>query len=188
MTQLSAAVARTYEVGDHNDLGVKDASAIYEGSAVGLVPSSTGAGYARQLAAGDIFAGFALNNVPATAGDGAALVRVRTRGKILLTITSVAVTDIGKPVFASDGDTFTLTQSTNTSIGRVHRVEGTNLAIVEFDVGGGGLGGITPLTDSSGGTASDTIVDVPGAYAEATLANQLASITAKVNAIIRQLS
>lgn len=43
------------------------------------------------------------------------------------------------------------------------------------------------LTDSSGGTASDTIVDVPGSYTEATLANQLASLTAKVNAIIAAL-
>lgn len=40
------------------------------------------------------------------------------------------------------------------------------------------------LTDSSGGTASDTIADVPAAYTEATLANQIASLAAKVNAIL----
>jgi hypothetical protein len=63
-----------------------------------------------------------------------------------------------------------------------------NLGIVEYDATRGGIGGqITELTDSSGGTASDTIADVPGAYAEATLANQIASLAAKINAIIRQL-
>jgi hypothetical protein len=46
---------------------------------------------------------------------------------------------------------------------------------------------LVALTDSSGGTPSNTIVDVPGAYTEATLANQLASLTAKVNAIIAAL-
>lgn len=40
------------------------------------------------------------------------------------------------------------------------------------------------LTDSSGGTASETIVDVPAAYTEATLANQIASLTAKINAVV----
>lgn len=42
---------------------------------------------------------------------------------------------------------------------------------------------ITSLTDSSGGTASDTIAAVPGAYTQATLANQIASLAAKVNAL-----
>lgn len=46
---------------------------------------------------------------------------------------------------------------------------------------------LVALTDSSGGTASNTIADVPGAYNEATLANQIASLTAKVNAIIAAL-
>lgn len=44
--------------------------------------------------------------------------------------------------------------------------------------------GITALTDNSGGSASDTIADVPGSYTEATLANQIASLVAKVNALI----
>ena len=43
---------------------------------------------------------------------------------------------------------------------------------------------ITALTDSSGGTAGDTIVDVPAAYTEATMANQLASLTTKVNELV----
>lgn len=185
MTQLSAALARTYEVGDHNDLPVAASAAIYEGSAVGIVPSSTSAGYARQLTAGDIFSGFALQDAAAPAADGGTYVRVRTKGKIELTITSVAQTDIGKSVYASDGNAFTLTQSTNTHIGRVHRYVTTNTAIVTFDATRSGAGLLAELTDNSGGTASDTIADVPGTYTEATLANQIASIVAKVNALIR---
>lgn len=46
---------------------------------------------------------------------------------------------------------------------------------------------INNLTDSSGGTPSDTIVDVPAAYAEATLANQIASMVAKINGILTAL-
>ncbi len=40
------------------------------------------------------------------------------------------------------------------------------------------------LTDSSGGTVSDTIVDVPATYTEATLANQIASLAGKINEIL----
>jgi hypothetical protein len=46
---------------------------------------------------------------------------------------------------------------------------------------------IASLTDSSGGTAGDTIADVPGTYTEATLAAQLASLAAKVNLILARL-
>ena len=187
MTQLSAALSRTFELGEISALGVKASSTIYTGSAVGIVPSSTGAGYARQLTAADIFAGFAVDDAVGTAADGGVSVKVRTKGKVVLTITSVAVTDIGKPVFASDGDTFTLTQSTNTYIGRLVRVDAANLGVVSFDADKP-LGLIAPLTDSSGGTASDTIADVPGAYTEATLANQIASLAAKINGIIRQIT
>ncbi|MCZ4089337.1 hypothetical protein [Sinorhizobium psoraleae] len=49
------------------------------------------------------------------------------------------------------------------------------------------IAALTALTDSSGGTAGNTIADVPAAYTEATLANQLASLTAKINAIIAAL-
>lgn len=179
MAQLSADLARTFELGDQTDLPVKQNEAMYEGSAAGIT-----AGYARQLNAGDIFAGFVLRGAAAPSADGDATVRVRRFGLVVLPITSVAVTDIGKPVYASDGNTFTLTASTNSHIGRLVRVAGTNLGVVAFDADRGSSGLITALTDNSGGTASDTIADVPGTYTEATLANQLASIIAKVNALI----
>lgn len=50
-----------------------------------------------------------------------------------------------------------------------------------------GLDVVASLTDNSGGAASDTIADVPAAYTEATLANQIASLAAKINAILAAL-
>lgn len=63
---------------------------------------------------------------------------------------------------------------------------GTKLLVGLAKVGGN-ADDLVALTDSSGGTASNTIADVPAAYTEATLANQLASLTAKVNQIIAVL-
>ena len=184
MTNLATATARIYLQGDIDDLPVKASSAIFEGSAIG-----NASGYHRHLAATDEFAGFALCDVASQTSDGDANVRVRTKGRVVLTIASVAVTDIGKPVYATDGNAFTLTASTNTHIGRVTSVYGTNLAVVTFDATSAGMGsnGIAELTDSSGGTASDTLAAITGSYVEATIENTVASLAAKINAIIRQL-
>lgn len=47
---------------------------------------------------------------------------------------------------------------------------------------------IAKLTDNSGGTANDTLEDVPAAYDEAALANNFADLAAKVNAILDLLA
>lgn len=149
---LSANTPRVYEIGELNDLPVKATSVIYEGSAVGIT-----SGYARALVAGDIFVGFAQAKVTGGAADGDTRVNARIRGLIKLTITSIAVTDIGKPVYASADGTFTLTQSTNSRIGTVHRYVTTDTCIVSFEgsAASGNLTGVTALTDSSGGAAAD---------------------------------
>ncbi|QDP64093.1 MAG: hypothetical protein Unbinned2301contig1004_19 [Prokaryotic dsDNA virus sp.] len=46
---------------------------------------------------------------------------------------------------------------------------------------------VTALTDSSGGTASDTIAAIGATYAQAEVRNAVASLTAKVNALQRQM-
>lgn len=46
---------------------------------------------------------------------------------------------------------------------------------------------LVALTDSSGGTPGNTIVDVPASYTEATLANQISSLAVKINQIIAAL-
>lgn len=126
---LSANTPRTFETETFiNEFGVKASSTIYVGSAIG----SSG-GYARALTAGDTFLGFSLEKVVGLGSDGLVNVRVRTWGKIQLSVSSVAVTDIGADVYASDDGTFTLTSTNNTLIGKVHRYISSGVAIVAFD-------------------------------------------------------
>lgn len=177
MTTLAANKPRAYEQGNRNDLLMIASDIIYEGAAVGIV---AGSGHARPLAAGDKFAGFAEATVDNSAGAAAAKsVRVITNGLIQLAVGSVAITDIGKAVYASDDDTFVLTASTNTYIGRVHRFVSTGVAVVAFDVNPVG-GTLTALTDNSTGTASDTIASI----SDAATKNAIASLAAKLNALI----
>ncbi len=182
---LSAVSLRNYDLGETNEFGVKASAVIYQGAALG----SSG-GYARPLTAGDVFLGFALETVTGTGADGGVNVRVRESGKVQLAVTSVAVTDIGKPVWASDDGTFALTSNSgaNTKIGTVHRFISSGVAIVKFDATStASLAGLVELTDNSGGTASDTIPAQTGSYVEATQETTVASLAGKINEIIRAL-
>jgi predicted RecA/RadA family phage recombinase len=126
---LTANIVRPFGWGNVTQYPVLASQTIYEGSAVGL-----SSGYARALAAGDIFLGFAAGKVvEATAANGGAVVQVFRAGIVDVTITSVAVTDVGKAVYASDDGTFTLTQGSNTYIGRVEKYVTTNTASVVFE-------------------------------------------------------
>ncbi|MCK9570074.1 hypothetical protein M0R72_14115 [Candidatus Pacearchaeota archaeon] len=142
---LSADAPRAYELGDINSVPVKASSKIYEGAAVGLT-----SGYARGLVAGDDFAGFAERQADnsAVATDGAINCRVISKGLIELTITGVAVTDVGLPVYASADGTFTLTQGSNSYIGNVYRYVAANTAIVAF---------IAKTTNDGPAAAGDTL-------------------------------
>jgi hypothetical protein len=128
MTTLAADKARDFVLGEHADLPVIASDIIYEGAAVG----ENGSGYFRPLVAADPFAGFALCKADNSAGAaGAVNVRVRTRGRAILSVTGVtAVTDEGSTVYASDDDTFTLTSTSNTAIGKVVRfISGTTVEV-----------------------------------------------------------
>lgn len=203
MTTLAADVARNFELGDINELPVIAADIIYEGAAVG----ENGSGYMRPLSAGDPFMGFAERKVDNSTGSaGDKKVRLLTKGLVQLSIGSLAITDINKPVYASDDATFTLTASTNSHIGRVVRYVSSGVGIVAFDANRGGLGGaIAELTDNSGGTADATLedcnnavtgVDGTGSNAASkadvdarlvSIANNIADLAAKLNAVLRQL-
>jgi hypothetical protein len=126
---LSANTPRSYDVGDtYNTLPVKASSTIYEGSAVGMT-----AGYARALVAADEFAGFATAKAVGTGTDGVTQVTVKSRGRVQLAITSLAVTDIGQSVYASADGTFTLTQTGNSQVGKVVRWISTGEGVIEFE-------------------------------------------------------
>ena len=183
MTTLAADKSRAFELGDRNLLPVIAADIIYEGAAVG----DNASGYMRPLVAGDPFCGFAVEKVDNSAGAaGDKRVLLKTRGRIVLPVTGASsVADRGKPVFASDDDTFTLTQSTNTYIGEVERWISSTSCVVAFDVTAPG-GALVELTDSSGGTASDTLAAISGTYTQSEIRNSIASLAAKLNALIRR--
>ncbi len=131
MATQTADVIRTFENAgtpdEYGDLPVKAATKIYEGSAVGLTT-----GYARALVAADPFGGFCSRRSDNSAGaNGDRNVKVREKGKIILDVTGVTgVTDVGSTVYASDDNTFTLTSTSNTAIGKVARfISGTRVAV-----------------------------------------------------------
>jgi hypothetical protein len=202
MTTLSNAAHRPLELGNINQLPVIANDIIYQFAAVG----DNGSGYARPLQAGDPFRGFAeatVDNSGGSAGDKD--VRLIESGKILLNISGLTITDVGKPVYASDDDTFVLTASTNSFIGRVVRFVKAGVGIVAFDANRAGLGGTAELTDNTGGTPSDTLAaisdtltGVDGTDSNAAplagvntqlgiIKDAIASLAAKQNEILRML-
>lgn len=130
MATLANDVQRPFELGTINEVPVIAGDIIYEGAAVG----DNASGYARPLQAGDYFYGFAearTDNVNGAAGDQK--IRVRTQGAVELPIAGLAITNIGAAVYASDDDTFTLTATANTYIGRVARFVKSGVGVVTFN-------------------------------------------------------
>ncbi len=137
---LAANVPQTYEVDSiYDQLPVKANAVIYQGAAVGM-----SGGYARPMTAaavaGDKFAGFAMESVTGTSADGGVSVTVRKRGVVQLPVTSLAVTDWGALIHASDDGTFTLDADDGggpavvyTGIGKVVRFISTGIGMVAFD-------------------------------------------------------
>jgi len=111
-------------------LRIKGTTKIWRGAIVGL----TSAGFARGLIAGDVFAGIAYEEKDNSAGaDGAMLVRVWTIADIEHAVSSVAQTDVGRPVFASADDTLTLTGAGNSYVGTIVDYVSSGVALVRID-------------------------------------------------------
>lgn len=181
MTTLSADAPRDYYEGDFMDYPVVASDIIFKGAAVG----DNGSGYARPLQAGDPFRGFADYRCDNSTGlAGAVSVRTRTRGKVKLPISSLAITDIGKDVYASDDNTFTLTTGSNTRIGRVIAWISTGYGVVEFQTTQGVM---FEFSDSTTGTPGDELVDAGGTYSRSNLNDNFSSLSAKINTIVRRL-
>jgi len=131
MATLAADNFRTFGCQSGNvdiDLPVVASDIIYGGAAVG----ENGSGYFRPLVAVDPFAGFALLRADNSAGSaGDVNVHVRAKGIAILDVTGVtAVTDEGSTVYASDDNTFTLTSTSNTAIGKIIRyISGTTCEV-----------------------------------------------------------
>ncbi len=125
---LNPSAPRAYELGDEGAQPVKAGAAIFVGYAVGLA-----AGFARHLVAGDVFAGFALDECAAPVADGDARVRTRDAGRVVLPIAGAVAADVGKLVYASGPLAFTFTEGGNSAVGRMVRLDAPGSAVVAFD-------------------------------------------------------
>jgi hypothetical protein len=116
--------------GHLNRVDVYESVHPYEGAMAGMV-----SGYVRPLVAGDQFAGHFFDEQNNAAGASAAKHSTLRQGRYRaeVTITSVAITDVGKPVYASADNGYSLTPTTYSRVGTVVRYVTTNTAIVEFD-------------------------------------------------------
>ncbi len=180
MGTLTTDKIRDYELGDVNEFPMIAGDVIYEGTAVG----DNGSGYARPLVAGDAFRGFAercADNSDGVAGD--TRIRVKERGKVVLPVADLALADVGKDVYASDDDTFTLEKGSNTRIGYVCRYESSGVGIVCFAANEGTEEEVT----AAAGTAGDAVSDVGSSFSQATLNDNFASLVGKVNYLLRRL-
>jgi len=168
---LSADTSRIFEIGPINTLPCAASAVIYKGGAVG-----DSSGYARALTAGDPFRGFADAKVDNSVDGGAAgakNVDVKTEGYMQVEISSVAITDVGKPVYMSDDDTFTLTETSNSLVGYVYRYVTTDTCVIKFGIKTQ-LGALEVAT--TGATTT-----TPYGFVTAAQAN---SIVAAVNALV----
>jgi len=130
MATLAVDTPRTYEKGDMNDVPVIASDIIYEGAAV----SENGSGYARPLNTADnYFLGFAQSQADNSSGSAGDInVKLVRKGSIKLAVTSVAIDDIGKIVYATDDNTFDITSTTSPKVGTVKRFVESGVAIVDF--------------------------------------------------------
>lgn len=135
MATLAADSPRVFETGHDDGLNaipMIDNDIIYDGAAVG----DNGSGLARPLVAADPFLGFATANADNTGtGHAASAIKVplKSKGVAKLVVTGVSSTaDVGEKVYATDDDTFTLTASGASAIGRVLRWISSTTCLVSF--------------------------------------------------------
>lgn len=134
MTTLSADTPRAYEIGNHNDIPVIASDIIYEGAAVGIVAAS---GHARPLSGGDKFGGFCLQKADNSSGSAADIeVHVSRKGSVELSVSGAVITDVGKPVYATDDNTFVFSPVGASFIGFVKRFVSSGKVVVSYDAEG----------------------------------------------------
>ena len=97
--------------------GVLAGQYIYRGSLVGLTPS----GYLKVFEPGDRFVGVAYEECDASSDttDGTSTCEVYTDGDFEFTLSGAAVTDVGKPAFATADDTLALTGHPDAFVGYI---------------------------------------------------------------------
>jgi len=134
---MSLSEDKNYELcsGD-NAIGAVEEASGYKGSMISISESSDSQGYGRCLTAGEVFAGHALEAFDNSDGDNGD-VDIRLRGsakyRLQVEISGAVVTDIGSVVYASDDETYTLTEGSNTKVGKITRFVESGVCEVEFE-------------------------------------------------------
>lgn len=128
MTALAADAQRTFAASqDLREYPVGAAEIIYKGAFVGVDP----AGYAKAFEPGDLLVGVAYEYINNSAGAaGATDVRVHTQGDLEFTLSGAALTDVGKPVFATDDNTISLTGHPDAFVGWIVHYVSTSTVLV----------------------------------------------------------
>jgi len=128
MATLAKATPRKFTTTEYEDYAVVASDKIFEGSLLGLA-----SGYVRPLQAGDTFVGVAVETVDNTSGSaGDVKVKAATTLPFVMDVTGVSdVTSISLPVYASDDNTLTLTEGSNSLIGIISNwISGTSCVIL----------------------------------------------------------
>jgi len=93
---------------------VAGSTTIFKGSLVSVQAD----GYVAPLTAGEKFVGIAYEKIDnSTGSDGDKAIRVFTTGDFDHALSGAAITDIGRPVFASADDTLTFSSNGNSHVG-----------------------------------------------------------------------
>ena len=105
----------------------------YKGGFAGVDP----AGYTKPFQPGDLFVGIFYGQQDNSAGAAAAkYAKVITQGDAELTLSGVALTDIGRPVYATDDNTIAFTGHPDAYVGRVVNYLAANTALVRLKAPG----------------------------------------------------
>jgi len=102
---------------------------IYGNGYVGVDP----AGYTKAFVPGDLLAGIAYEEIDNSSGAAAAKnVRVFTQGDFVLALSGAALTDIGKPVFATDDATLSLSGHPDAFVGTIVQYYAAGYVVVRL--------------------------------------------------------
>ena len=109
---------------------VAAAKHVYKGALVALAST----GYAQPLTAGDRFVGVAYEEIDNSSGaNGDLSARVYTLGDFGMTLSGAAITDVGRPVFASADATLSFTATGNSYVGIVQDLISSGEIILRID-------------------------------------------------------
>ena len=129
MTTLAANKPRDFEIGDIGSYPMVADDIIHAGAFDG----DDASGHARPLVSGDAFLGVAIEPADNTGGAaGDRRIRVWRRRLVQLPVPDLAVTDVGRPVYATDDDTFALAGA-GSFVGHVERFVSAGVGVVRFD-------------------------------------------------------